>query len=205
MKHKARHAPRQSAPRTAPTGHLDVGHSEGIAVREEIETQLIESIRSGKYSERELINLHNNASSRGSPNVAQAVVVQMRADYSRAANRLFGAKEKAASAMLEEVIGALSAKHDLSGNCLKNAVRAGTDMGSGKKYIDVYYAYKNSAGVRAYLGLIQDDAAAELTACVRYYKAGETTCGEEQKFVLDDFGSAVDSYTAQLVRVLPAH
>ena len=65
-------------------------------MRHELEVQLIESVSAGKLSEKELINLYNNATARGSSVVADAVVRQMRIDFPRAAKRMFGAKESAA-------------------------------------------------------------------------------------------------------------
>src|SRR5450759_2760506 len=95
--------------------------------------QLIESIRSGKYSERELISLYNNASARGNSTVMQAIQIRMRADFPRAANRKFGAKESEANALLEGVYRNLSAEYNLTGNRLKNGVKLGGEMISGQK------------------------------------------------------------------------
>ena len=67
------------------------------------EAQLIESIRSGRYSEWELINLYENAATRNATAVMQAVKVKMRADFPRAANRMFGAKESEANALLDRM------------------------------------------------------------------------------------------------------
>ncbi|HEX8961787.1 MAG TPA: hypothetical protein VF801_02180 [Rhodocyclaceae bacterium] len=56
-------------------------------------TKLIEQIRSGAFAEPELINLYKNAQKRHFPEVAEAAKEQMRARFSRTANKLFG-KEK---------------------------------------------------------------------------------------------------------------
>jgi hypothetical protein len=164
---------------------------------------LLESIRNGKFSERELINLYQNAAARGSSALMPAVKVRMRADFPRAANRVFGAKDKEANALLEDVFRDLSAAHDLTGNRLKNGVRAGSKMTSRKKYIDVYISYQNSAGVGAYLGLVQDNVESELTATVGRYQAGDSNCRDERVFPLQDFAQAVESYKEQLAAALP--
>jgi len=57
--------------------------------------QLIERVQSGKYSERELLNLYDNASERQVPAVMDAIKLKLRADFPRAATRKFGPKEKA--------------------------------------------------------------------------------------------------------------
>ena len=55
-------------------------------------TDLIERIRSGSLVEKELINLYNNAKERNVPDVMAAVEAQMRVQFSRAANRIYGKK-----------------------------------------------------------------------------------------------------------------
>jgi hypothetical protein len=56
--------------------------------------ELIERIQSGKYTERELINLYDNATERSESTVMDAIKLKMRAEFPRAATRKFGAKEK---------------------------------------------------------------------------------------------------------------
>lgn len=56
-------------------------------------TALIERIRSGTLTEKELINLHNNSRDRNVPEVMAAVEVQMRSQFARAANKLYGKKK----------------------------------------------------------------------------------------------------------------
>lgn len=166
------------------------------------EAQLIESIRSGKYSERELINLYKNATTRNAAAVMEAVKLKMRTDFSRSANRMFGAKESEASARLEDVFRKLASVHDFTANRVKNGVKAGGEMISGQKYIDVYISYKNDKGFGAVLGLIQDDSESELTAKVSYYKTGSDGFREVLIFQLHDFEKAVEAYNVNLSKVL---
>lgn len=56
-------------------------------------TKLIEKIRAGSFAETELINLYNNALKRHFPEVAEAVEEQLRARFSRTANKLLGKKK----------------------------------------------------------------------------------------------------------------
>jgi hypothetical protein len=58
--------------------------------------KLIEHVQSGKYSERELLNLYDNASERQIAPVMEAIKLKLRADFPRAATRKFGPKEKQA-------------------------------------------------------------------------------------------------------------
>ena len=167
------------------------------------EVQLIESIRNGKFSERELINLYKNAETKSATAVMEAVKIKMRADFPRAANRMFGAKEREANALLEDVFRNISATHDITANRLKNGVKAGGEMISGQKYIDVYISYKNDNDVGASLGLIQDDPESELTARVGCYKTGNGSFRDVQIFQMHDFEQAVEAYKTQLSKVLP--
>ena len=56
--------------------------------------QLVERVESGRFSERELLNLYDNACERQVSAVMDAVKLKMRADFPRAATRKFGPKEK---------------------------------------------------------------------------------------------------------------
>ena len=58
--------------------------------------KIIENIRSGSLTEKGLTNLHNNVQGKNLPGVNDAIEVQMRGQFPRAANRLFGKKEAAA-------------------------------------------------------------------------------------------------------------
>jgi len=55
---------------------------------------LIARIYSGSLVEKELINLYNNAKDKDVPEVVAAIEEQMRSQFSRAANKLFGKKPK---------------------------------------------------------------------------------------------------------------
>lgn len=54
----------------------------------------IERVQNGNFSERELINLYDNANERHVTAVMGAIEIKMRADFPRAATRKFGPKEK---------------------------------------------------------------------------------------------------------------
>lgn len=166
------------------------------------ESHLIESIRNGRFSERELINLYKNAETKSATAVMEAVKIKMRADFPRAANRMFGAKEGEASALLEYLFCKLAATHDLTANRLKNGVKAGGQMISGQKHIDVYISYKNANRVGAFIGLVQDNPESELTARVGYYKTGNGSFKDKQIFQMHDFDKAVEAYKVQLLKVL---
>lgn len=58
--------------------------------------KIIENIRSGSLTEKGLTNLHNNVQGKNLPGVIDAIEEQMRGQFPKAANRLFGKKEAAA-------------------------------------------------------------------------------------------------------------
>jgi hypothetical protein len=166
------------------------------------EEKLIEDIRSGKFSESELVNLYRNASTRGASAVMESVKIKMRADFPRAANRMFGAKESEATALLEKVYRDLASSLDLTRNRLKNGIKAGGHLLSGEKHIDVYISFRNHVGVGAALALVQDDPESELVARVGYYEAGTDAVREVKDFQMHDFNDAVAAYRAELSKAI---
>ena len=72
------------------------------AMSQEKVGKLIERVESGSFSERELLNLYDNANQRHVPAVMDAVKLKMRADFPRAATRKFGPKEKRPSRSVAE-------------------------------------------------------------------------------------------------------
>ena len=57
--------------------------------------KIIEKVRSGLLTEKGLTNLHNNVQDKNLPGVIDAIEEQMRGQFPKAANRLFGKKEAA--------------------------------------------------------------------------------------------------------------
>jgi hypothetical protein len=58
--------------------------------------KIIENIRSGLLTEKGLTNLYNNVRDKKLPGVIAAIEEQMRGQFPKAANRLFGKKEASA-------------------------------------------------------------------------------------------------------------
>ena len=166
------------------------------------EVKLIEYIRSGKFSKKELKKFYENAEIKKSTAIMEAVKLKMRADFPRAANSMFGAKGCEAMALLEDVLNRLSSKYDLAGNRVKNHVKTGGDRLKGEKYISCHISYKNSHRVAAGLELIQDSSESELTATVTYYKTGRGRFRDSYVFQMHDFNLAVETYEALLIKVL---
>ena len=58
--------------------------------------KIIEKVRSGLLTEKGLTNLYNNIQDKNLPGVIAAIEEQMRGQFPKAANRLFGKKEATA-------------------------------------------------------------------------------------------------------------
>jgi len=67
--------------------------------------KIIENIRSGLLTEKGLTNLYNNVQGKNLPGVIAAIEEQMRAQFPKAANRLFGKKEPSAIQPSEGSLG----------------------------------------------------------------------------------------------------
>lgn len=157
-------------------------------------TSTIEKIQTGSLSERELINLYNNALQREAVDVIDAIERQMRGQFPRAANRLFGKKEKFAEQCLSDVLGKLGQVVNLEGNKLKNGSKPGGQKLSGEKYLNVYASYRNDFGIGGYLSMEQDTIESELYAIVGHYKIGNNGFRNEQRFTMGEFVEAGNEY-----------
>jgi hypothetical protein len=164
-------------------------------------TQLLEKIRSASLTEKELINLYNNARERNVQEIVAAIEVQIRGQYPRAANRLLGKKETFALECLQDALKLLEGEVDMKANNLKNGVKPGAPKAAGKKYLNVYTSYRNAAGVGGYLSMEQDTIESEMVAVVGQYKTGTDAFRSENTYTMDAFPQAAAEY-ARIVKSL---
>lgn len=169
---------------------------------EQYDEKLVASIQEGKFSEKELTNLYDNAIKKGRDDLIVHIKLRLRSDYPRTANRLFGAKQLDAVDKLTVLLANISAKYDLSKNTVGRGVKAGGDMVSGRKYLDYYISYKNSSKYVVALALVQDTADSELKAVLKNYKTGEDDFLETTVYKMDDYVSASDDYEQALKKIL---
>lgn len=162
-------------------------------------SSIVSKVRSGKLTERELINLYKNATERDALDVVEAIKLQMRNQFPRAARRLFGAKTAQAIAVLEDVLKKISVTIDLNGNAVKNGVKPGGHMLSGKMYVNVYASYRNSKGYGVFFSLDQDTAESELVAVVGEYKVGTDRYANQETFTIDRIDEARERYEQLLL------
>jgi len=155
---------------------------------------MLDKIRSGKFTERELIQLHANALERGGTHITAAVEEQMRARFPRAANRLFGKTAAFTTRCLQGVLAELSQKIDTSRNVLKNKVKAGGEMLSGRKAVNEYISFRTRGGTGTYLSLEQGTRDSELVAVVGRYRVGPGRFRQERVFTMGAFRDAVAEF-----------
>jgi len=156
---------------------------------------LVQKIESDKYSEKQLINLYNNANNKKDLSeedkeiLIEAIEKNTRLRFPRAAKRIFGAKESVANTILEKLHQTLSQSTDFSSNKLKNGVKTGGRMISGEFYIDVYMSFKNSDNQGAYISLTQQTIDDELIVTVGRYSTHNADSGvkNESKGGIDSF------------------
>lgn len=163
-------------------------------------TPLIEKVRSGSLTEKELINLYNNARDKSVPDLIAAIERQMRGQFPRAANRLFGKKEAFAAERLQEAIAQLEQHVRPGSNVLKDGVKPGGQKLAGEKYLNVYASYRNATGLGAFLSMEQDTIDSELYAVVGDYQIGSEAFRNERRYTMEAFEEAKGEYV-RLARV----
>lgn len=172
--------------------------------------ELVERIEANRYDEKQLINLYNNAnannelSEEDKENLIEAIEKNTRLRFPRAAKRIFGAKESVATEMLEKLYSKISASYDLTGNRLKNGVKTGGLMISGKLYIEVYISYKNADNQGVFLSLTQDTVDDELVVIVRRYSTHKPESGvkwEKTEGIdrFDEFSNVYEEYLKEIL------
>lgn len=72
-----------------------------------------------------------------------AVTKKIRIKFPKNAKKILGGKSKEAQELLEEIYNTLEKEFDWSKNKVKNGVKVGGDMISGRQYISWYMSYKN--------------------------------------------------------------
>jgi hypothetical protein len=167
-------------------------------------TELITKIRSGKYTERELINLHQNATTKNAIDVIAAIESQMRDQFPRAANRLFGKKASYAVERLQSVLDKLEAELNLGANKLKNGVKPGGQKIAGKKYLNVYASFRNKSGYGALISMEQETHESELLTEVWSYKIKPNPFKDIKVFTMDQFDEASNEYISLVKKLAEA-
>ena len=165
-------------------------------------TRLLNVIKRGELSQAQLQTQYKNVVSY--PDLSEsdlelfvsALEDQLRIRFPAAAKKIFGAKDAGAREILLNIDKKIKQQHDLSKNRLKDGVKTGGDMISGRKYLSVYISYKNSSNFGASFVLEQDTLDSELTAVINKYKTGGKDKGtiEKRTFGIDAIEEAKKLY-----------
>lgn len=155
---------------------------------------LLAHVNGGKLTEKELIQQHDNASACGGKHIVAAVEAQMRGQFPKGANRMFGKKKADTTLLLESVCEVLAMRVDLSKNKVKSGVKPGGEMLSGRKVVNEFISFRGLRGYGAYLSLEQHTVNSELIVAVGHYKVGAGRFRTERVFKMDDFASAANDF-----------
>ena len=170
----------------------------------------VQKIEANKYTEKELINLYNNANTKVDLKEEDreflifAIEKNTRLRFPRAAKRIFGAKESVANKILEKLQTKLAEQLDLKKNKLKSGVKTGGRMITGEYYIDVYMSYKNVENNGAFISLTQPTLDDELQVTVGQYSTHNEDSGVKEELIggIDCFDEYSEKYQRYLVQLI---
>ncbi len=173
-------------------------------------SKLISRIESGRYDEQQLVNLYRNAVARAQlsdtdrESLIEAIELQTRLRFPKAAKKIFGAKEAKARELLQKFYEELLVEYDFGNNRMKNGVKTGGHMLAGRVHIDVYISFKNSSNQVVALALVQESPDSELKARLHRYQAysGESNAEAYEEYAIDDFDQAKEVYRSELARLV---
>ncbi|WP_194438822.1 hypothetical protein [Vibrio fluminensis] len=161
-------------------------------------------IKSGTKTDKQLISLYDKLrtakdtfSDDELTELTRAIEQQLRDRFPRAANRIFGAKDKEVIALLEQVL--TQCELDLSGNKLGSHVKTGGGRLRGDVYLQTYISYKNTQGQKAELCLEQESFDSELMALV-YDKPSKEADRQVTQFNFGQFEQAKQAYLNLLLQ-----
>ncbi|BCN26543.1 hypothetical protein [Vibrio alfacsensis] len=167
-----------------------------------MKNKLLTIINSGKKSDKELITLYQRVqkssdklSGEEIKELIWAIEFQLRDRFPRAANRIFGARDREAIALLEQIVGDTTAY--LANNKVGSHVKTGGGRIRGDVYIQTYISYKNAVGQKAELCLEQQTFDSELVAIV-YDKPSKVEQRTDTMFDFGQFENAKQAYITLL-------
>lgn len=169
----------------------------------------LEIIRNLKES-RKLLNFYDNAKKNDEIKdcereiLIETIETRLREIAPAAATRKLGPKDSDARTYLTRVYRKVSDLYDLSGNRVKNGVKTGGDMITGRKFVDVYISFKNGEGWNAGLQWIQESPATERYLQVYLHQTGPGSVeGQTRKrFEVGEEDAAEAEYIDQVSRLV---
>lgn len=161
-------------------------------------------------SKKSLLTIYNNAQNHPTISdnerevLVEAIELRLREVSPSAAKKIFGGADADARDYLQAAYESAIQKFDFTENRVRNGVKTGGDMISGKVYVDVYTSYKNSEGWHVFLQWIKLDFQAEPFLLVKKYQGGESNLSsfEKWKYSLDQREEAEAKYISLLTDVI---
>lgn len=181
-----------------------------LTLAEQVEN-ILALIKQGHYGARQLCNLFRNVGANKELDDAQreslveAIEIQLWKDYSREAQRLFGARNRKTRSKLENYFTSLQERFDLSANHHKNKVKVGGNVIAGDAKIFDYISYRNNDTRRiAFLAFRKIGEDMPLDIAVGKYVVGENDVMDPsfRTFIPAKFDAATELFENYLTSVL---
>lgn len=169
------------------------------------------NIIEGLTDSKKLINFYNNTSAHKDITEYEREVLleviegKLREIAPAAATRALGRNKDAdARIYLDGIYQQTLDQFDLSGNRVKNGVKTGGGMISGRKFVDVYISYKNEAGWHTLLRWFQDSASSQRYLETFLYQTGPHS-GDgsiNKRFEVGEEDAAAKEYIEQVGKLV---
>ena len=154
----------------------------------------LRNLEQDKLSEKQLLSLLKNAIDLNHQDIVDKIKLKLRIKHPKAANKVFGSKEHDATDKLTGTYNMIAEQFVLSGNNVKNKVKAGGPMKSGQSYLHLYISYKDDQGKSCALMLCQETVDSELYCVVKDYVVGDDTQTHETRYDMGRYDEAVQHY-----------
>lgn len=165
--------------------------------------KMLAKVQAGEMSSQDLTQLRLNIQGREDvEDLEDAIELQLRKRFPKAAIEIYGKKDHEARQRLEAALADFGHKHDLTRNQQGPGVKTGGDQRSGKKYVCQYISYRNADGSVAQLAVEQDMPTSEMYASVQRYVVRSGQQRTTERFALGDWPRARDAYEAALTELL---
>ncbi len=136
--------------------------------------------------------------------LVETIIQRLRKVSPATATRRFGPKDADARDFLKGIQTKLARTINLSGNRLKNDIKTGPAMVSGKRQIDTYISYKNPESWTCRLSWLQDDPGEPHYLNVQLFRFGQDhEVGRvEQRYEAGSESAAVAAYRVHLKKLV---
>lgn len=203
------------APRKVQAAVLDLKKSQSMVISTDIKVvtakvQNVLSLIRASSSPKPLLRLYENAIKYPSISeferelIVEEIELKLREISPSQATKVFGPKDATAREFLETVFASISREFNLQENEVRNGVKVGGDMISGRKHIDMYISYKNAAKWNVGLAWMQDSVASDSYLRFRRYQNGlsNSESFSEKNFSVSESDMAVKYYSVALKEII---